>query len=469
MHRRDFLTLAAAARAPARARIARRPSSRAIEDRPGVPCGVATGDVTDGQAIVWSRIRSARAADRRVLDDALVRRHPPRRRSGGARRHRLHRARRSDRPACRPAHLVSRAVSGSRRSAPLQPAGRGQLSNSGRGRCLPDAPPTGDVSFTFSGDCVGQGWGIDPVARRHAALRRDAEAAAGRVHPPRRHHLRRPAAEAGGRRWTTDRSGATSSPRRSRGRRRRSTTSGAATATTCRTSTCGASTPRCRRSRSGTITRCATTGIRRERLDADPRADVKSVALLAARAKRAFLEYLPLRINPIESERIYRAWRHGPALEVFALDMRSYRGAELGQPPADADGGVRDPRRRAARVARARAGGVHIHVEGDRVRHAAGGGRAGRRRRVRSGREPRARRAARPRARDRATAEVHQGPQNPQRRVADGGRALLRRASLQPGARALHRVRSVLGVRRRDRCTPAPSARASSIGRSVPR
>ena len=54
--------------------------------------------------------------------------------------------------------------------------------------------------------------------------------------------------------------------------------------------------------------------------------DVKSVALLAARAKRAFLEYLPLRVNPIESERIYRAWRHGPALEVFALDMRSYRG-----------------------------------------------------------------------------------------------------------------------------------------------
>ena len=64
-----------------------------------------------------------------------------------------------------------------------------------------------------------------------------------------------------------------------------------------------------------------------ERLESDPRYHVKSVALLAARAKRAFLEYLPLRINPIESERIYRAWRHGPMLEIFALDMRSYRGA----------------------------------------------------------------------------------------------------------------------------------------------
>jgi alkaline phosphatase D len=63
-----------------------------------------------------------------------------------------------------------------------------------------------------------------------------------------------------------------------------------------------------------------------KRLDSNPRYEVKSVALLAARAKRAFLEYLPLRVNPIESERIYRSWRHGPALEVFALDMRSYRG-----------------------------------------------------------------------------------------------------------------------------------------------
>ena len=63
-----------------------------------------------------------------------------------------------------------------------------------------------------------------------------------------------------------------------------------------------------------------------ERLDGDARYTVKSVALLAARAKRAFLEYQPLRINPIESERIYRSWRHGPALEIFALDMRSYRG-----------------------------------------------------------------------------------------------------------------------------------------------
>jgi alkaline phosphatase D len=64
-----------------------------------------------------------------------------------------------------------------------------------------------------------------------------------------------------------------------------------------------------------------------QRLDADRRYSVKSVALLAARAKRAFLEYQPVRINPIDPERIYRSWSRGPLLEIFALDMRSYRGA----------------------------------------------------------------------------------------------------------------------------------------------
>ena len=63
-----------------------------------------------------------------------------------------------------------------------------------------------------------------------------------------------------------------------------------------------------------------------QRVDADARYHVKSVDLLAARAKRAFLEYQPIRINRDEPERIYRSWRHGRAFEIFALDMRTYRG-----------------------------------------------------------------------------------------------------------------------------------------------
>jgi alkaline phosphatase D len=53
---------------------------------------------------------------------------------------------------------------------------------------------------------------------------------------------------------------------------------------------------------------------------------VKSHDLLAANAKRAFLEYLPLRLDPQDPERIYRAFHYGPSLDVFMLDERSYRG-----------------------------------------------------------------------------------------------------------------------------------------------
>lgn len=52
----------------------------------------------------------------------------------------------------------------------------------------------------------------------------------------------------------------------------------------------------------------------------------KSVALLAARGKRAFLEYAPIRYHSIETERVYRHIPYGPLLDVFVIDMRSYRG-----------------------------------------------------------------------------------------------------------------------------------------------
>jgi alkaline phosphatase D len=65
-------------------------------------------------------------------------------------------------------------------------------------------------------------------------------------------------------------------------------------------------------------------------LDADARYSVKSVALLAARAKRAFLEYTPTRTDSDEIERIYRTVPYGPLVEVFVLDERSYRGPNTG-------------------------------------------------------------------------------------------------------------------------------------------
>jgi len=48
--------------------------------------------------------------------------------------------------------------------------------------------------------------------------------------------------------------------------------------------------------------------------------------LLAARSGRAFHEYMPLRVAATEPGRVYRKTSYGPLLDVFMLDMRSYRG-----------------------------------------------------------------------------------------------------------------------------------------------
>ncbi|MEM9426087.1 MAG: alkaline phosphatase D family protein [Pseudomonadota bacterium] len=58
----------------------------------------------------------------------------------------------------------------------------------------------------------------------------------------------------------------------------------------------------------------------------DERYTEKSVKLLTARATRAFHEMTPLRIHPSEPSRVYRKISYGPMLDVFFLDLRSYRG-----------------------------------------------------------------------------------------------------------------------------------------------
>jgi len=63
-----------------------------------------------------------------------------------------------------------------------------------------------------------------------------------------------------------------------------------------------------------------------ERILEDPRYTEKRVALLAARARRAMAEFTPLRPHSVETERVYRLARRGPLLDLFMLDMRSYRG-----------------------------------------------------------------------------------------------------------------------------------------------
>lgn len=59
----------------------------------------------------------------------------------------------------------------------------------------------------------------------------------------------------------------------------------------------------------------------------DKRYSEKRVDVLAGRARRAFLDYMPLRYDARDPNRIYRSFAYGPLLDVFMLDERSYRGA----------------------------------------------------------------------------------------------------------------------------------------------
>jgi alkaline phosphatase D len=52
----------------------------------------------------------------------------------------------------------------------------------------------------------------------------------------------------------------------------------------------------------------------------------KNMLVMVARAARAFHEYMPLRPEPTEPARVYRKIAYGPLLDVFMIDMRSYRG-----------------------------------------------------------------------------------------------------------------------------------------------
>lgn len=52
----------------------------------------------------------------------------------------------------------------------------------------------------------------------------------------------------------------------------------------------------------------------------------KNMLTLAARAARAFHEYMPIRATLAEVNRVYRKLSYGPQLDVVMLDTRSYRG-----------------------------------------------------------------------------------------------------------------------------------------------
>ena len=324
MLRREFLTFAGATIVAARQGGAPALITR-DDDRPGVPGGAAVGDVTEGQAIVWSRTdRPARLVVEYSTTASFA---DTRRIVGPAALEDTDFTARVDLTGLPAGQRISYRV----RFQDLADLRRFSVPVEGtfqtpHGAGAPGGAADRDASFVFSGDCVGQGWGIDPSRggmRLYDAMRQ--------LQPDVFIHLgdtiyadqplKPEVVLDDGSIWRN-----------------------VVTETKSRVAQTLDDFRGCHRYNlqdehmrrfNAEVSQVALWDDHEvcdnwyplERFDDDPRAGVKSVALLAARAKRAFLEYLPLRIHPIERERIYRAWRRGPALEIFALDMRSYRGS----------------------------------------------------------------------------------------------------------------------------------------------
>jgi alkaline phosphatase D len=62
------------------------------------------------------------------------------------------------------------------------------------------------------------------------------------------------------------------------------------------------------------------------RKDAAAYAGVTTGRELAARARQAFFEFMPIAPHEAERERIYRSFKYGRSAELFVLDQRTYRG-----------------------------------------------------------------------------------------------------------------------------------------------
>ncbi|WP_129669102.1 alkaline phosphatase D family protein [Phytoactinopolyspora endophytica] len=73
----------------------------------------------------------------------------------------------------------------------------------------------------------------------------------------------------------------------------------------------------------------------------DDRYTEKSVDVLAARARQAFFEYVPISPTHTDGEgRVYRRIQYGPLLDVFVLDMRTFKDPNTDGTETVPDGGV---------------------------------------------------------------------------------------------------------------------------------
>ncbi len=180
----------------------------------------------------------------------------------------------------------------------------------------------------------------------------------------------------------------------------------------------------------------------------DPRYTVRDVNTLAARGRQAWQENMPIADSSAlwrpgtfddggqyQPARIYRKISRGPQLDIFCLDMRTFKSPNTDGKEAYATshtgpgaGGLADP------------GSVEVQgdVEGYCRRPAAGHHRPGRRRQPGEPGQPGPRGTAGPRAGNRRSAQRLQAEPGEERGVADRRCALLRRPPLLPRAGCVH-------------------------------
>lgn len=290
------------------------------KERPGMPSGIQIGDVSDGRAIVWGR--SDRLARMVVEYDTSDSFRNARRLMGPFATEESDFTSRVDLsglPAGQtvflrvsyvdPHHhkIASETQLGQFRTAPLLHGGR-------------------PLRFHWSGDNAGQGWGINPEfggMKIYDAMRRrnpdffihsgDTVYADGPILPE--------VTAENGRVWknivTEEVSKVAETLKEFRGRHAYNLMD-----VHCRNFS--AEVPQIWQWDDHEVTNNYSSA---KDLSADARYQVKDVGLLTARGQRAFLEYAPMRFyKQKEASRLYRKISYGPLLDVFVIDMRSYRG-----------------------------------------------------------------------------------------------------------------------------------------------
>jgi alkaline phosphatase D len=286
--------------------------------RPGVTHGVASGDVTDSEAVLWARadresrmlVEWSEAAD---FKGSLRRNGPVASASSDFTAKTLLR----DLP---PGRRIHYRIAFEDRQGGLGPWSEGSLVTAARGNAR-------DVRFAWSGDTCGQGWGIDAsrggLRTYDSILRREPDFF---VHSgdtiyadvPIPAELKLPDGSTWRNLVTEEKSRIAESLSEFRGNHRYNLLDANV------------------RRMNATVAVFAQWDDHElrnnwypgQRLDASSGYRVRDIDVLAPRSKQAFLEYHPIRSHP--NQRIHRRIRRGPLCELFFLDLRSFRGPNSG-------------------------------------------------------------------------------------------------------------------------------------------